>query len=193
MADPVVTVDTTNVLYGLVAVYTAPTGTAAPADTVAIGTAWSSPWTPIGATDSGVSRALTRNTVDIRIEEQQLPVARVADTADLTYSFDLSEDTRENEKLALGGGTITTQAASTGIIGKKTLVLSETIDQLALGLEGKNKNGFWTRYIVPIVSSTGTVTTTYRRVADKRMYTVTLSALCKLSDITITEMTAAAL
>jgi hypothetical protein len=193
MADPLVTIDTTKVLFGLVAVYTAPSGTAGPADTVAIGTAWSAPWVPIGSTDAGITRTLTRNTVDIRIEEQQLPVARVADTSDLTYSFDLAEDTMENEKLAFGGGTITTTAASTGVIGKKTLVLSETIDQLALGFEGKNSLGFWRRYIVPIVSSTGTVTTTYRRVADKRMLTVTLSAQCKLSDITIAEMTAAAL
>jgi len=193
MADPVVTYDATQVLYGLVAAYTAPANTAGPADTVAIGTAWTTPWTPIGSTDSGVTRTLTRNTIDIRIEEQQLPVARLADTSDLTYSFDLAEDTLENEKLALGGGTITVQAASTGIIGKKTLVLSENLDQLALGLEGKNEFGFWTRYIIPIVSSTGTVTTAYRRVADKRMLTVTLSAQCKLSDISIAQMTDAAL
>lgn len=193
MADPLIAYTPANVLVGEAAMYLAPASTAGPADTVSIGTAWSTPWVPIGSTDSGVQLTWSRTTSDVRIEEQSLPVARNVETSNLTVAVTFAEDTIENMKYAYGGGTITTVAASTGVPGTKTLALSDSLDQMALGFEGKNQFGFWRRVIVPIVVSTGTVQTNYRRVAGARLYPASFDALCKPGDISIKTMTAAAL
>jgi hypothetical protein len=185
--------DTSAVLVGYARAYTAPAGTAMPADTVAFDGTWPVGWTYIGATEEGVTQTIGTDTATIAIEEQSIPVLTVVNAKTFTLAFSLSEDTLESIKLAAGGGNIVTTAAATGVIGKKVLTLSDTLDQLAVGFEAINKQGFFRRVYVPSVLSTGTVGTPYRRAANNRAYPVELHATCRPDQIVFTEKTANAL
>lgn len=187
------TVDTTKVLVGVASMFTAPANTAPPADTVAYGTDWTTPWTPVGATEEGVSFLVGSDTNDIRIEEQSTPVAVLVTARNIRIQASLSEDTLETMLLAYGGGSVTTQAAATGTIGKKTLTLSEQLNALAVGFDGKNSFGFFRRIYIPSVLSVADVTTAYRRAANNRAYNVEFRATCAVSAISIVDKTAAAL
>lgn len=193
MAGPYQSIDTSKVVKGPATLWLGPVGTAMPADTVAIGTAWTTPWAAIGATDTGVQTAWNPNTQDTMIEEQALPVSVDLVSADFSVTVALAEDTLENIKYAFGVGSIVTTAASTGIIGKKTLTLASALNPLALGIEMVNSFGFWRRVSVPNVVSVGQVTTEIRRIAGKRMYPTTFRATCAPEQITFVDMTAAAL
>lgn len=192
--------DRTEVRVGLAQVYLAPydplSPAVLPADTVALGGTWpSSPqvWTPIGATEEGVKFIFNRSTEPVRIEEQMTPVDQV--TTEVTVSVDciFAEDKFEAIRYAVGGGTITTQAAASGVIGKKTLVMNSDLSHYALGLETKNKQGFFRRMLIPDVISVADVTAEYRRAAGKRMYAASFKTLVKPEDIVWFEKTANAL
>jgi hypothetical protein len=185
--------DTSAVVVGYARLYYAPAGTAMPADTVAFDGTWPVGWTYIGATEEGITQTIGTDTASIAIEEQSIPVLTVVNAKTFTLGFSLSEDTLESIKLAAGGGNITTTAAATGVIGKKVLTLSDTLDQLAVGFEAINKYGFFRRVYVPSVLSTGTVGTPYRRAANNRAYPVELHATCRPDQIVFTEKTANAL
>lgn len=188
MAPPTPTVS--RVLVGVAYLYTAPVGTAAPADTVAPGELWPSPWVYIGATEEGVTVAKGADIGTINIEESPLPVKRVTNETTFEMRFALSEDTVESMKLAYGGGVITTISAATGVAGKKRLILSSTLTELAAGFEGVNSNAFPRRVVVPRVNSAADVETAYRRAANNRSYPTTLGAVCLPEDIVIDDWTA---
>lgn len=195
-------VDATQVFVGEARLFTAPFGTAYPADDVPANQGvngviadWTAPagWLAAGATQEGVTLGVVQNTNDIPIEEQSTPALVTVSSTEISVATVLSEDVLETLKLAYGGGTITTTAAATGIIGKKQLVLAEGISKLALGLDGFNKYGFFRRVKIPSVLPVANVQTAYRRAADARRYAVTFRAICKPSDITIYDKTAASL
>jgi len=191
MAQPAIV--TTNVLVGIARIYTAPSGTAAVADTIVAGDAWGSPWTYIGATEEGLELAFGTTTSDIRVEEQATPVITVTTEVNVELRFALSEDTVESMKLAYGaGGTIATIATGTGIAAKKRLTLSSSLTRLTAGFEGVNAAGFPRRVYVPAVLSVGDVATQYRRAANNRNYPTVLRAICDPSQIVIDDWTAAA-
>lgn len=185
-------VDAGNVLVGRAYTFTAPEGTAAPADdTPATQFAdWTSPWTSIGATQEGVTWGVVQNSNDIPIEEQSTPARITINTTDISIATVLSEDTLETMKLAFGGGTITTTAPGVGQIGKKVLVLGDTVTTFALGFDAINADDFYRRVVIPKVVSIANVQTAYRRAADARRYAVTFRAICAPSDVSITEKTA---
>ena len=185
--------NTVNVLVGAASLYTAPVGTAMPPDTLAAGTEWASPWTSVGATEEGMSFAVGSDTVDIRIEEQSTPVLVVMNTRNIRVLAALSEDTVESMKLGYGGGTIVTTAPATGVAGKKTLTLSDTLDMLACGFEGRSPAGLFRRVLIPKVVSVADITTAYRRAANNRSYAIELRALSPSSAIAIVDATAAPL
>lgn len=184
---------TSNVIVGQATMYTAPANTTAPADTLADGATWLTPWVYSGATNEGVSFLVSSNTQDINIEEQSTPVMVLTTSKNIRIQATLSEDTLETMKLAYGGGTITTVAAATGVPGKKTLTLADPLDQLAVGFEGINPQGFFRRVYIPQVVSVADVTTAYRRAAGERLYAVELRAICPPSSIKIVDKTAAPL
>jgi hypothetical protein len=195
-------VDATQVIVGQAYCFTAPSGTAYPADDVPANQGvngtfsdWTSPagWVNIGATQEGVTLGVVQNANDINIEEQSTPARVTVSSTDISVSVVLSEDVLETLKLAYGGGTITTTAAATGVMGKKQLVLAEGITEIALGFDGLNKFGFHRRVKIPRVASVANVQTAYRRAADARRYAVTFRALVPPSQITIFDKTAAAL
>ena len=184
---------TTNVLVGTASLFTAPFGTAVPADTIVAGDAWGSPWTYIGATEEGVTVAYGTSTTDISVEEQATPVLVVTTAVQFELRFALSEDTVDSMKLAYGaGGSIATIASSAGVAAKKRLTLNSSLTKLAAGFEGVNADGFPRRVFVPAVLSIGDVSTPYRRAANNRSYPTVLRAVCDPSEIAIEEWTAAA-
>ena len=184
-------VDVTKVLVGVATLYTAPTGTAIPADTVAEG-AVASPWIMAGATEEGVSLINGTDTVDIRIEEQSTPARVLINTRNARVTVALSEDTIDTMKLSYGGGTKAVQAPATGVPGVTTLSLSDNLDEISVLLEGLNGFNFWRRIYIPRAVSVADVTTTYRRAANNRSYTAEIRAICPSQDIKIREKTAAA-
>jgi hypothetical protein len=184
--------DVTNVLVGISWLYLAPGDTAMVADSVAYGGTWTAPWTYVGATEEGVSQSFERDINFHRIEEQSSPVAVTVNESTISISTNLAEHTLENMKTSFGGGEIVTTAAGTGQIGKKTLTLSDELDFLAVGLEGKNPEGFFRRLYIPRVVSVASVETAHRRSETKKLLPVTLQAVCDISEIEIVDMTAVA-
>lgn len=196
-----------KVFVGQVTAWIASANTPIPADTVAIDADWAivtgtgypsgsitaGSWRAPGATQAGWTLEESVTTNDITIEEQSIPVGTLKSATQFRVTSVMSEDQLENAKLAYGGGTLTTVAAASGVIGSKTLTLSDTMDSLAVGLEGLNSLGFWRRVYIPVATSTASVSTTYRRAAGQRLYAVQLNAACAISQIVIRDMTAAAL
>lgn len=189
------TVNVLNVMVGTATLWVAPWSggepVAAPADSVAQGAAWGGTWTSPGATDQGVTLNYQPKTNDIMIEEQLTPAKVTVDTVDLGLEVSLAEDVIANIQLALGGaGTITTQAATSSLIGKSTLVLSDALEQLSVGFEGVNPSGYWRRLYIPSVLSVGSVKASYRRAKSARLYALNLRCVCDLSQVQIVDMTA---
>jgi hypothetical protein len=187
------TYDPANVQLGVAWLFTAPANTTKPADTVEFGTDWTSPWAPVGATEEGVTFSAGTDTTDLHVEEQSNAVATTVTAKNIRVSATLAEDTMETLLLALGGGTLATQSAATGVIGKKTISLSDTLSVFAVGFDTKNKYGFWRRIYIPRATQTADVSTQYRRAAAYRTYGVEFSAICRPDEIFVGEKTAAAL
>jgi hypothetical protein len=185
----------TNVLYGVGVLFTAPVGTALPSDqNLGVGSSWvSGGWSYIGATEQGLSVNFNPTTTDIRIEEQQTPVAVITDQVTLEITTSLSEETLTNVNLAYGqSGTVSVTAPGASQPGKSVLTFSTTFTSLACAVVGKNQLGFARVLSVPAMMSSGSVKTDWRRAANNRSYPLTLQALSPLSQISLIDLTAIA-
>lgn len=195
-----------NVLTGPAQIWYQPwsltTPAALPVDTSPLGFSWATPWKAIGATSQGVTVDFNRQVQDIKIEEQVIPVDQKTTDAHFNFTAILSEDTLETMALAYGGGAITTVAAATGVVGTQTLLLSDEIQYISVGLESLARprtTGVtgtdvpWRRVLVSKVSSAAQVQTPYRRSASQRVYPVTFTSLIAVSAITIKEFNASAM
>lgn len=185
--------DVANVLVGIANMWISPPGTAAPADTLAFNEAWLSPWYHPGYSDKGLTLMFDRKEKRHQVEEVSNPVIITTESSAMKVQFGFAEATLENLLYAIGGGTITTQAAGTGIIGKKTLKLSEGLQVVQLGFEGKNPQGFFRRVVIPRVVSTGKLKTEFDRSKNKQVYNVEFESICSIEDIIIVDKTANAL
>jgi hypothetical protein len=186
---------TTNVVYGVGIVMTAPINTNLPSDqNLGVGASWlSGGWSYIGCTDAGVSVTWNPTTVDISIEEQPTPVAVIVDKATAQVTFDFSEETLTNINLAYGGaGTITPTSAGASQPGKNVLTLSTSFPQLACAVISKNQLGFARVMSIPAIMSTGQVKTDYRRSANQRLYPTTFNTICPFNQISWVDLTATA-
>lgn len=186
---------TTNVLYGLGLVFTAPQNTALPSDqNLGVGSSWTGGgWSYIGATDAGVTLTWTPSVVDVSIEEQPTPVAKIVDKATFEVSFNFSEETLSNINTAYGAaGTIAVTAPGAGQPGKSVLSLSLNFPTLACAILGKNELGFATVISIPGIMSSGTVATSYRRAANQRLYPCTFGAVCAFTSIEWIKLTSLA-
>jgi hypothetical protein len=184
-----------NVLYGIGVLFTAPVGTALPSDqNLGVGASWiSGGWSYVGATEQGVSLNYNPSTTDIKVEEQQTPVAAIVDAVTLQITTSLSEETLANINLSYGNsGTVAVTAPGASQPGKSVLTLSTNFTSLAAAIVGKNQLGFARVLSVPIIMSAGAVKTDYRRAANARLYPLTLNAICPLSSIAFTDLTAIA-
>jgi len=188
-------ITTTNVLYGLGLVFTAPQGTALPSDqNLGVGSSWTGGgWSYVGATDAGVTLTYTPSVVDISVEEQPTPVAKIVDKATAELSFNFSEETLTNINLSYGAaGTIAVTAPGAGQPGKSVLTLSLNFPTLACAVVGKNQLGFARVLSIPGIMSSGTVATSYRRAANQRLYPATFGAVCPFTSIQWIDLTAIA-
>lgn len=199
MPDYVPVYNVNNVIVGLAQLYVAEFGLAVPgqgepmpADSVALGAAWGGNWATMGATEEGVKYTINPKTNDIRIEEQPNPADVTVDSEDITIATTLLEDTLANMQIAYGTGTIVTQAAGPGVIGKSTLTLGTSLTYWSVGFEAVNREGFWRRAYFPKVVSAAQVDTSYRRAAAARMYPTTFRAVCPPGEIQVVDMTAVA-
>jgi hypothetical protein len=187
---------TTNVLYGVSIVMTAPTvGVSVPSDAnLGVGTAWlTAGWSYIGSTEAGVTLTFNPTVQNIAIEEQPTPVGVAVSTADLQITCNLSEETLTNINLAWGNGATTAVTpAGAGQPGKSVLTLSTNFQSLQVALIGQNQLGYARVLYIPDVVSAGQVQTAFRRAAQQRLYPLTLSAICPFNSITWTDLTAVA-
>lgn len=159
---------------------------------IGVGQPWGGAWKSIGATDQGVTFSVNSSQNAITIEEQFNPALYTTDSVDISLSFTLTEDVMENMLLAYGFGSIATQAAATGVIGKKTLTFGIQPNPLTVGFESNAATtGMFRRVYIPKMFSGGAkVDTVYRRAKAERMYAVTLNAVCDPTTIKITDQTA---
>jgi hypothetical protein len=191
---------TTNVLFGTGILFTSPNpspgvGATVPSDqNLGVGSSWLGlGWAYVGATEAGVTLTFNPTTQNINIEEQPTPVGVAVNTADLSITANMSEETLSNVNLAWGnGGSVAVTAPGAGQPGKSVLTLSTNFQTLSVALVGKNQLGFARVLYIPVVVSAGQVQTAFRRAAQQRLYPVTLSAICPFSSITWTDLTAIA-
>lgn len=191
---------TTNVLFGVGILFTAPNpspgvGATVPSDAnLGVGSSWLGlGWNYVGATEAGVTLTFNPTTQDINIEEQPTPVGVAVSTAQLQITANLSEETLSHINLAWGNGASTAVTpAGAGQPGKSVLTLSTSFQTLSCALVGQNQLGFARVLYVPVVVSAGQVQTAFRRAAQQRLYPVTLSAICPFNAITWTDLTAVA-
>ena len=184
-----------NVLYGIGVLFTAPVGTALPSDqNLGVGSSWvSGGWNYIGATEQGLSLNFNPSVTDIKIEEQSTPVAALVDSVSFQVTTTMSEETLANVQLVYGaGGSIAVTAPGASQPGQSVLTLSTSFQNLAAAVVGKNQLGFARVFSLPIVQSAGTVKTDFRRAASARSWALTLNAICPLSSVTISDLTSIA-
>jgi len=186
----------TNVLVGYSNMYIAPVGTAKPADTVAYNTDWATAlpaWYFPGYTEKGLTLNFDRKEKRHMVEEISNPAQISTESSAFKVQFGLAESTLENMKYAFGSGTVTTQAAASSIIGKKTLVLSDDLEVFTLGFEAKNPQGFFRRVIIPRVVSVGKIKSEFDRAKNYQVWNCEFEAICPIDSIEIYEKTANAL
>lgn len=145
-------------------------------------------WTPIGATQAGISLNWSRKTTDITIEEQPNAVDVATDTLDPTIDTVLSEDTLETMALAYGGGTITTTAPTLTAPGVREIRFSEELQHITLGFEGINSKSYWRRGLWQDVLSVATIKTDYTRSKTQRLYAVSFRLVSPVANMIIREM-----
>lgn len=163
-----------------------------PADDDPLGVTWPStpqPWTPVGATEQGVSLLFRRSTQSQMIEEQLTPVGVETTEVEFKIEMTLAQDTLETMRTAFGGGTIETTAAAAGQVAKKRLTLSSDLDHFSLGLESKNTYGLPRRILVPEIVSIADVEQVNRRAASLRLYKVSFWSLSPIEDVIFEEVT----
>ena len=171
----------TNVLVGIANMWISPTGTAAPLDTLAFNDTWISPWYHPGYSDKGVTLMFDRKEKRHYVKEIANPVIITPESSAMKVQLGFAEVTLENLMYAIGGGTITTQApGAAGVIGKKTLKLSEDLSIVQIGFEGKNPQGFFRRVIIPRVVSTGKLKTEFDRSKNKQVFNVEFESICSI-------------
>ena len=188
---PAPTKTVANVLVGITNLYISPVGTTGPGDTLAFNEVWSAPWVHPGYSDKGLTLMFDRKEKRHQVEEISNPVLITTESSSMKVQFGFAEATLENLAYAIGGGTISTQApAASGVIGKKTLKLSEDLQVVQIGFEGKNPQGFFRRVIIPRVVSTGKLKTEFDRSKNKQVFNVEFESICSIEDILIYDKTA---
>lgn len=115
-----------NVVVGQAALFVAPVNSPLsginlwnPADPFDLGFWAPATWTPAGGTDQGWSTNFNKQTQNITIEEQSIPVAQTITSQELQFNGTLAEDS--SAALALALNAIKTSNAATALVSLGTL------------------------------------------------------------------------
>lgn len=95
------------VIAGPVLVYVATAGEAAPAASIAKGTAWGGNWVEVGFTSGGVELQVETEKFAVETDQYNAPVKDFITKQEATFKFQALEATLTNLKQAMGYGTIT--------------------------------------------------------------------------------------
>lgn len=119
--------------------YTAPWAgaVAAPADTIIWGTAWGATWVESGLLSGGVriNSELTRG--EVRVDQLLEPVVRPATGRSTTFETRVAELRASSIKDAVGQGSVTTVAPTTGVRGHDDWDLTDVVSNafISAGLD----------------------------------------------------------
>lgn len=166
---------------GYLAAYDATPAPVLPANTTVLWTDWSIAnvsWQKMGATEESFQLNSEVNLEQHYIEEQATPVATSKTSQAFSITASLAEDTLQRIAWAWDG-TVTTAA------NFDTLVLNTDVKVWAFGLEMQNTLGFARRLFIPRATLASGGATAFRRAASKRLYPLTITAICKPEEITI--------
>jgi len=184
-----------NVIVGQAAVFVGPAGTALPAlagwnvaDPFDANFFANSNLVPIGATDQGWQLGFNKSTQVIQIEEQSTPVGTTITTQSVQISASSAEDVANSIALAVNGTkTVTANTANTG--GFTEVNPTDTVLYYAAAMVTTNPAGFGRIVYAPKFTSLDNATWNARRAAEKRMWPLQFSTVCKPSEIRIIEFT----
>lgn len=184
-----------NIVRGMAALWIAPYSTTAPAALPAneepLGYDWSegvgSLWTSLGASESGATMRMTRETTDITVEEQSNPVDVAVNTLDPRIEITLAEDTLETMRVSWGGGEITTVDPTATTPGYMELSVSQDLEHFTLGLEAENSFKMARRVLFLDVLSVAEVETSFRRAEGTRLYACSFRLISPIEDLVIRE------
>lgn len=191
MPAPVKTI--TNVLVGRANLYIGPEGTAGPADSVPFDESWTTgipAWYHPGYSDSGLDFSVDKKEKRHYVDDISVPAVITIEETTMKVGFTFAEATLENLRYAAGGGAITKTNPGVGVVGKTSLKLSEDLEVVALGFEGKNPQGFYRRVIVPRVVSIGKIKAQLDRSKNKQVYAAEFESVCAITDVLIYDKTA---
>lgn len=178
--------DASNVMVGVAALFVSPENTPNVADTQDFGAGYDAPWIHPGFSEEGLTLSSEADVNFHRVEEQSTPVYVSVNERTLTIAQTFSEATLDNLQLSMGAGDITT------VGGVKSLRLSDDLDILAVGVEGKSIQGFWRRFYIPRMVSAGSVEIANRRSESKQAFAASFQSIANMEDIVIAERVAAA-
>jgi hypothetical protein len=99
-------------------VFYSPTGTAAPADTLAVGASWPVGWVYVGYTLEATTINYSFEVMEVMVQQTMAPVRRTRQTEELTLETVLAEHAAPLIALALSG-TASATAAGSGQPGKE--------------------------------------------------------------------------
>lgn len=181
-----------NIVRGMAALWIAPynpnTPLTLPAHTLALGGDWATDnplWVSLGASESGATMRMTRETTDITVEEQANPVDVAVNTLDPRIEITLAEDTLETMRVAYGGGEVTTTAPTVTNPGYKELSVSQDLEHFTLGLEAENSFAMARRVLFLDVLSVAEVETSYRRAEGTRMYACSFRLISPIEELVV--------
>lgn len=163
---------------------------ALPADSVPINGTWGPLWTPIGATQEGVTLAFSRSTEPVRIEESAVAIDQRTTEVTFRVNANLAESSFQTMRVAFGGGRIETTPATATLPAMEKLIISSELEQFALGLEGKNEFGQFRRILIPIVLSVADAEVAFRRASAPQRYNVSFMSLVDIEDCDIRQAVA---
>jgi len=141
--------------------YTIESGGTAPAMTL------SSPFTEVGYTEDGVTIEYTADEVDIEVEEETFPVARVIVKETCAVTCNMAENTMANLANAMAGAVLVGSLLTLGGGVNKTMNLR---------IQQTNEAGYLREIFIPLCTATGAVGSSYKK-GEKTIVPVTFQAL----------------
>lgn len=139
------------VVAGPVMIYACSTvGEAAPANSIAKGTAWGGNWVEVGFTQDGIELEVQTEKFAVEVDQYNAPVKDFITKQEAMFKFKAAEATLTNIKQAIGYGTITTGSTETtlGVSAQDGIP-----SYYAFGFEGfapgaTTSNAFYRRVII---------------------------------------------